>query len=76
MDQSNTHQVNTVHGTQHFHSIRSSNNSALKIWTRLKACFCGSYNIDEWYDCEYTNTVDTWDRVTLATNLKGDNEID
>ena len=40
----------------------------------MKDYFCGSCNIDEWYDCEYTNTVDTWDRVTLATDLKGDNE--
>ena len=75
MDQSNTHRVNIVHGTRKFHSIRSSDNSTLQIWTRLKACFCGSYNIDEWDDCEYTYMVDTWDRVTLGTELKGFNEI-
>ena len=38
--------------------------------------FCGPYSIDEWYDSEYTDTIDTWDRVTIGTNLKGGNEID
>ena len=76
MDRSQTPRVNTVHGTQQFHSIRSLENSALQIWTRLKACFCSSYSIDEWDDCEYIDTVDTWDRVTLGTNFKGVNEID
>ena len=47
-----------------------------QIWTRLKVCFCNSYSIDEWDDCEYTYTIDTWDRVTLGTNLNGVNEID
>ena len=47
----------------------------LQSWTRLKACFCGSCSIDEWDDCEYTDTVDTWDQVTLGTDLKGFNEI-
>ena len=65
VDRSQTHQVNTVHGTRQFHSIRSSDNSALQIWTRLKDFFYCSYNIDEWDDCEYTDTIDTWDRVTL-----------
>ena len=49
---------------------------ALQFWTRLKAFFCNSYSIDEWDACEYTYTVDTWDRGTLGTDLKGDNEID
>ena len=75
LDRSNTHRVNIVYGTQQFHSIIISDNSSLQIWTRLKACFCGSYSIDEWDDCEYTYMVDTWDRVTLGTDLKGDNEI-
>ena len=65
-----------MHGTQQFHSIRSLNNSALQIWTRLKGCFCSSCSIDEWDDCEYKYTVDTWDRVTLGTDFKGVNEID
>ena len=76
MDQSQTPRVNTVHGTRQFHSIRSSDNSALQIWTRLKAFFCNSCSIDEWDDCEDMDTVDTWDQVTLGTNLNGDNEID
>ena len=76
MDRSQTHRVNTMHGNQQFHSVRSSNNLGLQIWTRLKAFFCSSYSIDEWDDCEYTDMIDTWDRVTLETNLKGDNEID
>ena len=63
-------------GTRRFHSIRSSDNSALQIWTRLKACFCSSYSISEWDDCEYTDTIDTWDQVTLGTNFNGVNEID
>ena len=42
----------------------------------MKACFCGSCSINEWDDCEYINTVDTWDRVTLSTNFNGGNEID
>ena len=75
MDQLPTHQVNTVHGTQQFHSIRSSYNSSLQIWTRLKDFFCSSRSIDEWDGCEYMNTIDTWDRVTLGTNFNGFNEI-
>ena len=65
-----------MHGNRQFHSIRSLYNASLQIWTRLKACFCGSYSIDEWDDCEYTYTIDTWDQVTLGTDLKGDNKID
>ena len=68
--------MNTVHGTRQFHLIRSSDNSALQIWTILKACFCSSCSIDEWDDCEYIDTVDTWDRVTLRTNFNGVNEIE
>ena len=58
------------------HSIRSSENSVLQIWRRLKACFCIFCSIDEWDDCEYIDTIDTWDRVTLGNDLKGDNEIE
>ena len=76
VDQSQTHRVNIVHGTRQFHLIRSSDNSALQIWTRLKAFFCSSCSIGEWGDCEHTYTVDTWDRVTLGTNFNGVNEID
>ena len=76
VDQSKTHRVNKVHGTGQFISIRRSNNSTLQICTILKSFFHGSCSIDEWYDCDYTDMVDTWDRVTLATNLKGVNEID
>ena len=76
MDRSQTPRVNTVHGTRQFHSIRSSDNLALQIWTRLKACFCSSCSIGEWGDCEHTDTIDTWDRVTLGTNFNGVNEID
>ena len=76
VDRSQTHRVNSVHGTQQFHSIRSSDNSALQIWTRLKACFCSSCSIDEWDDCEYKDTVDTWDRVTLVTDFIPVIEID
>ena len=76
MDRSQTHRVNTVHGTRHFHSIRSSYNSPLQIWTTLKDCFCSSCSINEWDDCEYTDIVDTWDRVTLGADFKGINEID
>ena len=65
-----------MHGTRQFHSITSSDNSTLQIWTRLKACFCSSCSIGEWGDCEHTDTVDTWDRVTLGTNFNGVNEID
>ena len=68
--------MKTVHGTWQFHSIRSLDNSALQIWTRLKAFFCSSCSIDKWDDCDYTDTVDTWDRVTLGTDFKGVNEID
>ena len=42
----------------------------------MKDCFCISCSIDEWDDCEYTDTIDTWDRVTLDTDFKGVNEID
>ena len=75
MDRSKTHRVNTAHGTQQFHSIRSLDNLDLQIWTRLKAYFCSSFSIDEWDDCEYTYTIDTWDRVTLGNNFKRVNEI-
>ena len=76
MDRSQTHWVNIVHGTRQFHSIRSSDKSTLQIWSRLKACFYSSCSIDEWDDCEYTYTGDTWDQVTLGTNFNGANEID
>ena len=42
----------------------------------MKDCFCSSCSIDEWDDCEYTDTVDTLDRVTIGTNFNGVNEID
>ena len=73
VDRSQTPWVNTVHGTRRFHSIRSSDNLSLQIWTRLKSCFCNSHSIDEWDDCQYTNTIDTWDRVRLGTDYKGFN---
>ena len=41
----------------------------------MKDFFCSSCSIDEWDDCEYTDTIDAWDRVTLGTNFKGVNEI-
>ena len=68
--------MNIVDGTQKFHSIRSSDNSVLQIWTRLKACFCSSCSISEWDDCEDMDTIDTWDRVILSTNFNEVNEID
>ena len=71
VDRSQTPRVNTVHGTRQFHSIRSSDNSALQIWTRLKACFCSSCSIGEWDDCEHTDTVDTWERVHLVAISTG-----
>ena len=76
VDRSKTHRVNTVHGTRQFHSIRSSYNSTLQIWTRLKAFFWSSYRISEWDDCEDTDTIDTGDRVTVGTNFNGVNETD
>ena len=76
MDQSQTHRVNTVPRTQQFHSIRSLDNSALQIWTRLKAFFYNSCSINEWDDCEYTDIVDTLDRVTLGTDFIPVNEMD
>ena len=42
----------------------------------MKDLFCSSCSIDEWDDCEYTDTVDTWDQVTLVTDFKGVDEID
>ena len=42
----------------------------------MKASFCRARSIDEWDDCEYRDTVDTWDRVTLGTNFNGVNEIE
>ena len=32
--------------------------------------------MDEWDNCEYTYTVDTWDRVTLGTDFIPVNEMD
>ena len=75
VDQSNTHRVNIVHGIWQFHSIRISDNSTLQIWTRLKDFFFISFSINEWDDCEYTDTFDTLDQVTLGTDFKGVNEI-
>ena len=43
---------------------------------KIEGLLCSSCSIDEWDDCEYTDTVDTWDRVTLGTNFNGGNEID
>ena len=76
MDRSQTHRVNTVHGTRQFHSIIILDNLTLQIWTRLKAFFCSLCSIGEWDDCEDTDTIDTWDRVTHGTNFNGRNEID
>jgi len=75
LDRSQTHRVRIVHGTRQFHSIRSSENLALQIWTRLKDFFCSSYSIDEWDDCDYTDIVHTWDQVTLGTDFNPVNEI-
>ena len=43
---------------------------------KIEGLLCSSYRIDEWGDCEYTDMIDTWDRVTLGTHLKGVNEIE
>ena len=58
-----------MQGTQGFHSIRSSENSSLEIWTRKMSCFCGSCSIFEWDECELSEWVDTWHRVTLGTDM-------
>ena len=60
VDRSQTPRVNIVHGTRQFHLVRSSDNSALQIWIRSKACLWSSYSIGEWDDCEYIYTLDTW----------------
>ena len=75
VDCSHTYRVNTVQGTRGFHSIRSSYNSALEIWTRKMSCFCGSCSIVEWDECELSEWVDTWNRVKLGTDMSLVNEI-
>ena len=75
VDRSHTYRVNTVQGTWGFHSIRSSDNSTLEIWTRKMSCFCGSCSIAEWDECELSEWVDTWHRVTLGTDMSLVNEI-
>ena len=75
VDRSHTYRVNTVQGTRGFHSIRSSDNSTLEIWTRKMSCFCGSCSIVEWDECELSEWVDTWHRVTLGTDMCLVNEI-
>ena len=75
VDCSHTYWVNTMQGTQGFHSIRSLDNSTLKIWTRNLSCFCGSCSITEWDECQLLEWVDTWHRVTLGTDMILVNEI-
>ena len=59
-DRSHTYRVNIVQGTRGFHSIRSSDNSTLEIWTRKMSCYCDSCSIVEWDECELSEWVDTW----------------
>ena len=39
------------------------------------SCFCGSCSIVEWDECELSEWVDTWHRVTLGTDMSLVNEI-
>ena len=64
-----------MQGTRGFHSIRSSDNSSIEIWTRKMSCFCGSCSIVEWDECELLEWVDIWHRVALGTNMSLVNEI-
>ena len=41
----------------------------------LLSCFCGSCSIVEWDECELSERVDTWHRVTLGTDMSLVNEI-
>ena len=60
VDHSHTYRVNTVQGTQGFHSTRRLDNSTLEIWTKNMSCFCGSCSIAEWDECELLEWVDIW----------------
>ncbi len=42
----------------------------------MKAFFCSLFNINEWDDCEYTDTVDKWDQETLGTDFIPVDEMD
>jgi hypothetical protein len=46
-------------------SVRTSNNAIVEIWTRKLSCICGPCSSNEWDDCESTDWVDRWDRVSL-----------
>jgi hypothetical protein len=54
-----------IYGTRGFHSVRTSYNAIVEIWMRNLSFFCGPCSSNECDDCELTEWVDTWDRVSL-----------
>ena len=65
VDRSHLYECKTIQGTHAFHSVRTSDSAIVEMWTRKLSCFCYPCNSGEWDNCESTNWVDSWDRVSL-----------
>ena len=52
VDRSILYDCKTVQGTHAFHSVRTSDNLIVEMWTRKLSCFCYPCNSGEWDNCE------------------------
>ena len=62
---SHLYECKTVQGTCAFHSVRTSDNAIVEMWTRKLYCFCYPCKSGEWDNRESTQWVDSWARVSL-----------
>ena len=58
VDLSHLYECKTIQGTHAFHSVRTSNNAIVEMWTRKLSCFCYPCSSGEWDNCESTYWVD------------------
>ena len=62
---SQLYECKTIKGTRRLHSFRTSDNAIFEIWTRKLSCFYTPFSSNGWEDCENTEWVDGWVRVSL-----------
>ena len=71
---SHLYECKTVQGPHAFHSVMMSNNAIIEMWIR-KTCFCYPCCSGEWDNCESTDWVDSWDRVSLPIGQQRTSEL-
>ena len=75
VDRSHLYECKTVQGTHAFHSVRTSNNAIVEMWTRKISCFCYPCSSGEGENYESTYWVDSWDRVSLPIGQQINTEL-